>query len=381
MVILDWKWTVKTNIFLLHLSGLWPRDGTYKLDLYTLWTLIATILFTCGHNFFQFSNMFVVLNDLENFTDNNYITFSCLLSFIKAYSLFSNMKTLKQLMAVLHETVFNPENTRQRILIQTSMNVWKVVYIVFSFCTCGATFLLSIHPILDGSFRDGRLPFSAWYPFETQKTPIYQIVYVYQVLSIVYLVGVIYNVDTFIALLNAFVGVQCNILCDKLRNLQDTESSAARKELIGCIQLHKEILTFTEKSNRFNERIIFSQFFSSALSTGLTLFQLSVVQRFSGHFYFTIMFESSVFTQIFMYCWFGNEVEIKSNNIPYAAFEADWVNADLGFKKDLLFLIVKSQRPIKVSAMNLFYLNLNTLMTILRSSWSYYVLLRQVDSG
>jgi hypothetical protein len=35
------------------------------------------------------------------------------------------------------------------------------------------------------------------------------------------------------------------------------------------------------------------------------------VQRFSAHFYFTIIYESAVLTQIFMYCWFGNEVEIK----------------------------------------------------------------------
>jgi hypothetical protein len=243
MVSLDWKWTVKTNIYILQLTGLWPRDETYKLDLYTLWTLTVTILFTWGHNFFQFCNMFVVLNDLENFTDNNFITFSCLLSLIKSYSLVKNMTTLKQLIALLFKTLFNPENITQRILIESSMNVWKVVYIVFSFCTCSTTLVLSVHPILDGSFRQGRLPFSAWYPYDTQQSPIYEIVYLYQVLSMGYLAVIIYNIDTFIALLNAFVGVQCDILCDKLRNLQDTESSAARKELIGCIELHKEILS------------------------------------------------------------------------------------------------------------------------------------------
>jgi hypothetical protein len=242
MLNLDWKWSINTNIYILRLMGLWPRDGIYKLDLYTLWTLTATILFTCGHTFFQFCSIFFVLNDLENFSDNSNIPFAMLLSLIKPYSLIKNMKTLNHLVALLSKTLFNPENIRQQILIQSSMNTWNVVYLLFSVCAFFVVLAFSVLPFWDGSFREGRLPFSAWYPYDTQQSPIYQIMYVYQVLGMGYLVGFLLNTDVLIALLNTFVGVQCDILCDKLRNLQDTGSSAARKELIGCIQLHKKIL-------------------------------------------------------------------------------------------------------------------------------------------
>jgi hypothetical protein len=80
--------------------------------------------------------------------------------------------------------------------------------------------------------------------------------------------------------------------------------------------------------NQFFNIIVFTQFFTSAISIGLTMFQLTVVSQpsnfskmlvqtglfkvapLSTEFYSLLFYGSAIVVQIFMYCWFGNEVEV-----------------------------------------------------------------------
>jgi hypothetical protein len=73
--------------------------------------------------------------------------------------------------------------------------------------------------------------------------------------------------------------------------------------------------------------MILGQFLTSAISSGLSMFRLTVVscanleiffdvifskvEPFSSEFYSLLFFVSSVTTQNFLYCWFGNEAEFK----------------------------------------------------------------------
>ncbi|KAJ3663565.1 hypothetical protein Zmor_007816 [Zophobas morio] len=110
------------------------------------------------------------------------------------------------------------------------------------------------------------------------------------------------------------------------------------------------------------------------------MFQLTDIEPNSSEFYFFLSYGVIIFLQIFMCCWFGNEVEVKSNNIAYAVYECDWINFSETTKKDLIFFVMKAQRPVKLSALNLVYLSLETFMRIMKSSWSIFALLNQVAS-
>lgn len=54
----------------------------------------------------------------------------------------------------------------------------------------------------------------------------------------------------------------------------------------------------------------------------------------------------------------------QSKKIPYAAFEANWVDASEDFKKDLLFFMLRTQKPIKIYAVNFFELSLDTFISV-----------------
>ncbi|RZC35670.1 7tm 6 domain containing protein [Asbolus verrucosus] len=154
-------------------------------------------------------------------------------------------------------------------------------------------------------------------------------------------------------------------------------------------------MAFAENCNNFFNWIVFGQFFISATSIGITMFQLTMVDSqsfhqlrhskntfqqvvpFSSEFFSLVSFGLAIIVEIFMYCWFGNEVEVKSSNVPIAAFESNWIDASIEVKKNMFFFILRCQTPLKMSALNLFYLSLDTFMRILRAAWSYFALLHQ----
>ncbi|RZB40796.1 7tm 6 domain containing protein [Asbolus verrucosus] len=122
------------------------------------------------------------------------------------------------------------------------------------------------------------------------------------------------------------------------------------------------------------------QFFTSAVCLAMALFRLVLVTPSSFEFYTLLCSMASMIVQIFTYCWFGNEVEIKSDQIAYAAFESDWTKQTLQAKKILIIFTIRTQKPIKLSTFNLFYLSLTTYMAIMRSAVSYFTLMRQLNT-
>jgi hypothetical protein len=201
----DWKLTIRANILVLKVAGLWPKGSEiYKLNLYTLYFFV----FINGHNFFQAANIFFVYTDLEALSALIFVTITDVLASFKVYCFIRNIAILKRLLAF------------------TTLVLW------------------AIFPIMDGTVKDRRLPFSAWYPYNTKISPLYEITYLYQVISVWCLAIANLNMDTLIAALMMYIGCQCDILCDDMKNLRNSVESDFNRKLLDCIEHHKTILRY-----------------------------------------------------------------------------------------------------------------------------------------
>ncbi|RZC35631.1 7tm 6 domain containing protein [Asbolus verrucosus] len=240
----DWKLTIKMNIFMLKVVGLWPEGNeTYKLNFYTLYAVISTTFFVFGHNFFQIFNIVFIFNDLKALTGTIFIILTQMLAILKSYYLVQNMKTLKGLLVILNSDIFQPKTIIQRGLIEPSLNIWKNIYMVFFTMTTNDILFWSTFPILDKSVKEYRLPFLAWYPYTTKISPLYEMTYIYQIVAVYFIAMVNLNIDTLIAALNMYTGAQCDILCDSLRSLLNGDvPTDINKKFINCTEHHKEIL-------------------------------------------------------------------------------------------------------------------------------------------
>ncbi|KAJ3663312.1 hypothetical protein Zmor_007608 [Zophobas morio] len=321
----SWNQTIKINILMLQSVGLWPKgDEMYKRDLYALYAIISTIVIMGGHNFFQVMNVFFVYKNLEALTGTIFITVTDVLASIKMYFFIQNIGVIKQLMITLNSRLFQPKNSAQIDLVRPGLNSWKFMYVTFWIMTSTTVFTYSIFPFLDNSVKEKNLPFVAWYPYNAKISPLYEITYLYQVLGIWYLTVANINMDTMIAGLMMYVQTQCDILCDNLRNLGSftqtelNEGYTFNHKIIICVKHHRLMVHFAENCNRFFNMIVLGQFCTSTVVIALTMFQLTLVDPLSSASLSHLSYVTAITVQLFLYCWFGNEVEIKVRDLSFS---------------------------------------------------------------
>ncbi|XP_015838098.1 odorant receptor Or1 [Tribolium castaneum] len=378
----DWKSTIKSNLFMLRLIGLWPKgEEGYKVDFYMLYASFLLLTFVLTHIFFQTINIYFIRTNLAAVTGTIYVLLVEMLLLSKVYYLITNMTILKQLLHILDTEMFQPKNSAQILEIESNIWAWKLIYKSFTYSCFGVNMFWAMYPLFDET--DRRLPFIAWYPYNTRITPFYEITYAHQIISVSFITIIHVNVDALAAALNVFNGSQFDILEDNLRNLHKLKKNGVvdvRQNLTYCVRHHKHILSFADKCNNYLNWILFLQFFISGVAIGMTMFQLTLVVSFSTEFYAFLTYGIAITMQVFMYTWFGNEVKFKSSKVSYALFECEWIDFSQKVKKDLIFFTIRLQKPVKLSAFNLFYLSLQTFMKILKTSWSYFALLHQVNT-
>lgn len=73
---------------------------------------------------------------------------------------------------------------------------------------------------------------------------------------------------------------------------------------------------------------------------------------------------AAVLMELFLFCWFGNEVSIKSENISRALYESVWPETSKNFKRNLFFFLTRTQKPIKIYALNFFQLSLDVFVWV-----------------
>ncbi|KAJ3663643.1 hypothetical protein Zmor_007884 [Zophobas morio] len=378
----DWNSTLKLHIVSLKILGLWPHKLTYKFNLYAIWTFLLFTTFIICHCTFQAINLYLLRDDLSAVVGIFYILLIKILSFFKGYYLIKNTSLLNDVLQILEDDIFQPKNTSQEEMVKSNVGLWKIFRhaLVFTYYGCNSFF--AIYPLFDKT-EERRLPFLAWYPYDSQASPAYEITYVYQVLAVVYNTSVHLHVDSLVCVFNMYAACQFEILTDNLKTfVKENENVVGENNrlLLKCVQHHKSILEYIQKCNVFFNWIVFFQFFVSSISIGITMYHLTLVVPLSNQFNSLILYWSAIVVQIFLYCFFGNEVQVTSDKLSYAAFESNWMELSVATKKMLIFFTMNLQKPVQLSALDLFYLTLDTFMRIMKTAWSYFAFLHQVGN-
>lgn len=242
-MLFEWTSILKVNFFLLKFVGLWPEGNRYKFNLYLLWAFIALILLQCGHVLTMACTLYFELEDIDNLTDTACLFNSELLVVWKMINFAQNREVFKQLLLTVEQPMFQPKNTKQIESILPNIQEWKYMRALFGACCLSCIFFFSFLPIFAKSYNKRTLPFMIWYPFDSTKSPFYEICYAYQIASITSIAIVAFNVDTLIGALNMYIGTQCDLLCDNLRTLKSNKTGKTiNQKFIDCIIHHKNIV-------------------------------------------------------------------------------------------------------------------------------------------
>jgi hypothetical protein len=76
------------------------------------------------------------------------------------------------------------------------------------------------------------------------------------------------------------------------------------------------------------------------------------------------MYSFGLFTDNFVPCYFGQQIESRSSKFSYQIFESDWIDSDLAFTKNMKIFVENLRMPVKFSMQGLIAINLQTFLKV-----------------
>ncbi|XP_074031888.1 odorant receptor 4 [Leptinotarsa decemlineata] len=213
---------------------------------------------------------------------------------------------------------------------------------------------------------------AAWWPFDFGRFPYKQLYYAYQMYS----VSLIYYATS----TTSFTIVESTehlILRFKhvrllfLEALQ-CENPTHRKEFFNrTVRYHNEVMNMAIIYNNSFRVCVFMNLFFSAIVLGCLSY--AVFENFSlGGLCLYILWATSVA----IVCHSGQRLINESTGIGETIYNAKWYNFENNLQKELLMVMMRSEKPVYLEAGPFGNMTHGVLMTIQQTSYSYLSLLR-----
>ncbi|XP_011882836.1 PREDICTED: odorant receptor 46a, isoform A-like isoform X1 [Vollenhovia emeryi] len=363
---------LKHTLALMRIAGCWQplsRISSYKYKLYNVYTLLLVlILYTFAIS--QFIAIFLNAGSPQEFTSILYMMMAVCISILKISSMWINRKNFADIINTLTDEPFRPViagevKIRQNFDKMIRNNTLYCFILVESTCVC------IILTSLFTNFKTGDLTFKAWLPFNYSSSILFSLAYTHQLISMTTCALINLACDCFICGLLLHICCQIEILEYRLNKSHTWEN------LRDCVRHHDLIFDFASIVNERFAKIIAIQFIVSMLVVCSNLYQLAQT-TLSAKYIPLVIYTFCMMTEIFIYCWFGNEVKLKSLQMIDHIFEMDWPRLNNSFKKAFLMIMNRATIPIEFTSAYLFSMNLESFVGVLRISYSAYTLLQKL---
>ncbi|XP_050488673.1 odorant receptor Or1-like [Bombus huntii] len=278
-----------------------------------------------------------------------------------AYILPMNLESFKRLM----KTTYSAYN----MLVQNKSS--RRIAICYTILVEVAAIWIFVRAFLT-DFKKRKLVFRAWLPYDYSELLPYTFSYAYEVATS--LLCSCQNVasDTLFAGLLIQINGQFEILEERLRNIEEDSNYSAKQ----CVKHYQQIYKFSKTVNEKFKIILFLQFCTIAFTLCFNLYRMTNITMLSK-FLEASLFLVRIIAQILYYCWFSNEVKLKSLQVPAMIFKSNWASWDTKTKKILLVIMTRATHPIEFTSGYLVTLNIDSFVALMKTSYSVFNLLQQ----
>ncbi|XP_054014561.1 odorant receptor 45b-like [Hylaeus anthracinus] len=163
---------------------------------------------------------------------------------------------------------------------------------------------------------------------------------------------------------------------DFTKFVNETENIAERFNALTT--RHRHLLKLYKMLNDTVSSILVLQLFTSCVLICTTGFQF--IMSLTVHNVImvikTLVVVSTLLTQLFAYSYVGEYVTNQMEGIGYSVYCSDWYNIPSHLSGDIVFVVMRAQDPIYLRAGKFFVVNMETYMSIVKTSMSYLSVLR-----
>ncbi|XP_045528014.1 odorant receptor 59a-like isoform X5 [Pieris brassicae] len=85
--------------------------------------------------------------------------------------------------------------------------------------------------------------------------------------------------------------------------------------------------------------------------------------------------------QIFVPAYLGTQLRYRSQDLVNAAYCSEWIARSESFKRSLKLFMLRANTPIVFSGCGLFPLTLDTFTSIMKTAYSFFTVVRNVQSA
>ncbi|XP_053989649.1 odorant receptor Or1-like isoform X1 [Hylaeus volcanicus] len=218
-----------------------------------------------------------------------------------------------------------------------------------------------------------KLAYRIWLPYNYSSPVVYTVTFVWEAVGMIMAAFINVGSDSLFSGLLIHIYCLFEIFEHRLKKGVNEPGTYSLKE---CVRLHKHIYKFAEMVNEEFKTIMMMQFLVSTLALCSELYRLTQ-RKVDSQYIEIVTYATCVVMQLLFFCWYGNEVRLKSLEISDMIYESNWMSLDPDAKKILLTIMIRSTSPIEFSSAQIFSMNLNSFMTIMKMAYSAYNMLHR----
>ncbi|CAG9796252.1 unnamed protein product [Diatraea saccharalis] len=270
------------------------------------------------------------------------------------------------------EAVYNSRGARHRTMLRdTALSAIQLLrpYVGCAVATCVLWIMFPLVYRLQGH----QIEFHFWVPVNYNHPLIFPVVLLYS-----------FYVTNLVAIgnptMDAFIGTilnQCKTQLNILRmNFEDlperakalavnstTYEMALRKLFLDCIRHFEKISETMDQLLSVFGFAVLVQFAVGGWTVCMAAYKLVSVNVMSFDFASTTLFLICILIELFLYCYYGNEVTVESDRVVQSIYSMDWLHAPLSFKRSVVLTMERAKRPLRPTAGHLIPLSLDTFVT------------------
>nr|XP_033333758.1 odorant receptor 9a-like [Megalopta genalis] len=395
----DLRDAIGWNRFNLRIVGIWPEPAMLHERIADLRAFASVLFIMIFATIWQSVDLFMVNNDLSQITSIlSLANIPAYNSAIKLLFVWYYRKDLQPLMKSFYDDWHAPKTEDERKTMVDSaklcknLSIWctvltqsmLVAYVgtrSFAIATCDVNAVQEDHLTI----------YPAYYPFDMRRTPFRVAANVGQVIA-AYCALIPYTaVDIFIATLVLHTCGQFTNLNKRLAKLMDgrngiRKSSDIREELASIVKRHEHLNWVAGRIDGCFSLLLFVQMLLSTVEIcfqGFLFFNVILKSNdgmLNFQMLFFVLFISFIIVHMYVYCYVGELLRVQSSNMAIAAYDTNWYNVAPPEAKCLIFIMLRSMRPLCLTAGKFGIFSMEMFSTILRTAMGYLSVLVTVSS-
>nr|ALD51501.1 odorant receptor 5 [Locusta migratoria] len=245
-----------------------------------------------------------------------------------------------------------------------------------SVCVYGVTHWCLV-PLLIG---DNSLPFDALYLFSTDQPPLRQVAHCIQYVAGLQNVLLSVFFDLFVFWLHLLLCAQLRYLAGNLRRLRHlTDAAQYRRMLAACVAHHSHLLSTMQELNSCAGPSFFLQCFENTIRMCMIAFMATTTVADQMQVWSSAQFFLAAVAQLFLYCWCGQQLSHLAESISEAVYDSGWEDHDVSTQKTVAFIMWRAQKILVFKGGWFYTLTTETFVELIRLSFSYYTVLRNIN--